>query len=484
MAKILMSWMATQNDFVGEKVNLNGPTMQMHTYYYNYDQHIYLHTPDKKKDAKKIQKTIITKFEREIFLQEVDVSKVHEDLYVIKSKIEQLLMEHLEDEIDILLSTGSGIMKIAWYICHTTLSLNTRIIQIMPPGFEQNKEKPGLVEITTETSTVPYSAMIVQNRVENKPKHQPFVTSSLKDVYEKAQKVAQTDKVSVLLLGDTGTGKEELARYIHDNSSRKNKPFRAFNCSAFTETVLESRLFGHKKGSFTDAQSDFKGIFEEADGGTVFLDEIGDISPYMQQSLLRFLQFKEIQPVGGKPKKVDVRIIAATNKNVVQLMQQATFRSDLFYRLGIILHIPKFASFDLSEKKQWIEHFMKTKQKEFRRVETITLNDELKGFLLQYHFPGNFRELINIIDNLYVFSSSIATMNDLPQYLSLIESKSNLKLKNVTQNHIQTVLNICNGNKSKATKLLGISLNTLKKYINQDDEDYYNDEFDDKNEND
>ena len=145
--------------------------------------------------------------------------------------------------------------------------------------------------------------------------------------------MAQTDDVTVLILGESGTGKENLAKYIHKNSIRKEKPYITVNCSAFNDQLLESRLFGYKKGAFTGADKDTIGLFEMADEGTIFLDEIGYISPYMQQSLLRVLQEKEIMPLCGKPKKVDVRIIAATNQNLVKLCEEKHFRWDLYYRL-------------------------------------------------------------------------------------------------------------------------------------------------------
>ncbi|WP_169705262.1 sigma-54 factor interaction domain-containing protein [Runella slithyformis] len=148
----------------------------------------------------------------------------------------------------------------------------------------------------------------------------------MKPVYQRAYRIVQADGITTLIPGATGTGKEHLARYIHTNSARHAAAFVSVNCSAFTDSLLESRLFGHKKGSFTGADADHQGFFEQAEGGTLFLDEIGDIPSYMPQTLLRVLQEKEILPMGGKAKKVNVRVIAATHPNLHECCEKGTFR--------------------------------------------------------------------------------------------------------------------------------------------------------------
>jgi two-component system, NtrC family, response regulator HupR/HoxA len=203
---------------------------------------------------------------------------------------------------------------------------------------------------------------------------------------------------TVLLLGETGTGKELIARAIHFNGPRKNELFVAQNCGALPDTLLESELFGHIRGSFTGAFADRKGIFEVADGGTVFLDEIADTSPALQVRLLRVLQEGEIKPVGGnKTIKVNVRVIAATNKNLDLLVREHKFREDLFYRLNVFpIVLPQLheRSEDISDL---VQHFMlKYARKTGKNIDTIT--PQALQLLLQAHYPGNIRELENEIE--------------------------------------------------------------------------------------
>jgi transcriptional regulator with PAS, ATPase and Fis domain len=211
----------------------------------------------------------------------------------------------------------------------------------------------------------------------------------------------------VLILGASGTGKENLSRYIHKNSARQDKPYIAINCSAFSDGLLESRLFGYKKGAFTGADKDTSGLFEQAHEGIIFLDEIGDISPYMQQSLLRVLQEKEIMPLGGKAKKVDVRVIAATNQNLPKLCEEGKFRWDLYYRLSVVeLDLPTLLERGKTDLKQLMEHFLSTKKKELHRPKKLVLDKEAQEILLNYTYPGNVRELENVVQRAVVLCSN------------------------------------------------------------------------------
>ncbi|MFM8241228.1 MAG: sigma 54-interacting transcriptional regulator, partial [Crocinitomicaceae bacterium] len=240
----------------------------------------------------------------------------------------------------------------------------------------------------------------------------------IEKIYENARKVALTDEVSVLILGDSGTGKENLARYIHTNSVRTEKPYVTINCSAFSDNLLESRLFGFKKGAFTGADKDSIGLFEEAHEGTILLDEIGDISPYMQQALLRVLQEKEIMPLGGKPKKIDVRVIAATNQNLVKRCEEGTFRWDLYYRLSVVeLDIPNLLQRGKQDLKALIDFFLTLKKKQLKKQRKLNLSKEALDILLNYPYPGNVRELENIISRLYVFNEDTVSADVLPKRL-------------------------------------------------------------------
>jgi two-component system NtrC family response regulator len=241
-----------------------------------------------------------------------------------------------------------------------------------------------------------------------------FIAESpaIKQVLEMASKVAKTD-ASVLLLGESGVGKEEFAKFIHNNSNRKDKPFVAINMSAIPENLVESELFGYEKGAFTDAVNQKIGLFESANGGTLFLDEIAEMPYHLQAKLLRVLQEKEMFRLGGtKPIKLDIRIVSATNKNLKDFIKEGKFREDLFYRLNTIpINIPS-----LRERKDDIipisEMVLKKVINEYS-LEEKTLSKEAINELLDYEWPGNVRELISVIERAAILSDKEIKVKDL-----------------------------------------------------------------------
>ena len=244
----------------------------------------------------------------------------------------------------------------------------------------------------------------------------------IKAIIEEVRKISDT-KSNVLLLGGTGTGKELFARVIHHNSHRREMPFIPINCSVIPESLLESELFGHIKGAFTGAITSKKGLFEEADGGTIFLDEIGDINPYFQIKLLRVLEDHVIRPVGStKSLKVDLRIIAATNKELETAVKEETFREDLFYRINtIILKIPA-----LKDRKEdislLINHFLKKYSQDLQKNVT-SISDEALKRMVNYNWPGNVRELQNVIERaILITDSDKITIGNLPEAMKNIKS--------------------------------------------------------------
>jgi transcriptional regulator with PAS, ATPase and Fis domain len=264
------------------------------------------------------------------------------------------------------------------------------------------------------------------------------------------------------VLGASGTGKENLAKHIHFNSVRAEKPYIAINCSAFSDTLLESRLFGYKKGAYTGADKDSIGLFEQAHEGTIFLDEIGDISPYMQQSLLRVLQEKEIMPLGGKAKKVDVRVIAATNQNLVKRCEEGHFRWDLYYRLSVVeLDLPTLMQRGKKDIKEMIDHFLTQKKKQLRKSKKLTIDKSAMDVLLNYSYPGNIRELENIISRLYVFNEEKVTLEVLPKRLQQEPMNQPLNIEFVEKEHIKKVLKHFEGNRSQTAVAIGWAYNTL-----------------------
>ncbi|MCI0417167.1 sigma-54-dependent Fis family transcriptional regulator [bacterium] len=271
----------------------------------------------------------------------------------------------------------------------------------------------------------------------------------MKRIFRILEKVVGTS-ASVLITGESGTGKEQIARYLHHFGPRSEKPMVSINCSAFSDTLLESELFGHRKGAFTGADENKIGLFQVADGGTLFLDEVGDMSEEMQKKLLRILQEGELRPVGSKENiKVDVRMIAATNKDLEELIKQGKFRNDLYFRLNVIhILLPP-----LRERREdiplLIDHFMQTVCAELQQP-VKPLPPEIMMKFLEYDWPGNVRQLANEIRRVLILES---------EYLPLLPpaEEDDRKLSTVEKKAILKALESTLGNKSKAADLLGMS---------------------------
>jgi two-component system response regulator HydG len=286
--------------------------------------------------------------------------------------------------------------------------------------------------------------------------------------------VAATE-ATILITGESGTGKEVIANAIHYNSSRKDAPFIKINCAALTETLLESELFGYEKGAFTGAERRREGKFSQAEGGSLFLDEVSEMSPAMQVKLLRVLQERELTRVGGAEViKINVRLIAASNKDLKKEMERGRFREDLFYRLNVVgLNVPP-----LRERKEDIpilaQHFLQ---------QFVAQNSKkIKGFtpqamekLLKYSWPGNIRELMNAIERAVVLSRKeyldaeelVLMMADNSVDIKPTQNRllENLPLEEVEKRSILDALESCSGNKSEAARRLGITRKTLRKKL-------------------
>ena len=287
-------------------------------------------------------------------------------------------------------------------------------------------------------------------------------SKGMQKVLELTRTVAPTD-TTVLIHGESGTGKELVARAIHNLSPRRFMPFVALHCGALTETLLESELFGHEKGAFTGAQYRKKGKFEVAEGGTVFLDEIADISLKTQTDLLRVLQEKEIQRVGGvQTIKVDFRAVAATNRDLTTLVKEGTFRPDLYYRLNVFgIEIPP-----LRERKEdiplMVDHFIRKYARAMnRRFNSLTRT--ALDVLMNYSWPGNVRELENAIERAMVIGREPEIQAaDFPLQLTATpQPESGLTLEDVERAHILRVLEACDWNQTRAAKVLQIDRVTL-----------------------
>jgi two-component system, NtrC family, response regulator HydG len=293
---------------------------------------------------------------------------------------------------------------------------------------------------------------------------------------ETVDQVAATE-ATVLITGESGTGKEMIANAIHYNSLRKNAPFIKINCAALTESLLESELFGHEKGAFTGADKKREGKFRQADGGSIFLDEVSEMSAAMQVKLLRVLQERELTPVGGADViAVNVRVIAASNKDLKREMEQKHFREDLFYRLNVVaLNVPA-----LSERKEDIPllalHFLQMfVAKNKKNIRGFTPQSMEK--LVKYAWPGNVRELMNAVERAVVLSrSEYLDAEDLVLMMAdhqitgghdQLGFPENMPLNEVEKRSILEAVNACGGNKSEAARRLGITRKTLRKKLDK-----------------
>lgn len=475
MSKLLISWVARNHDFERyenknfKAVSASGPHCQFYQHFFksgNYDKHLLLYSStDQEQWVERLENALLhIQPDAAIEARLLEVKRVI-SLDEIKPKVEELLLSLREHEIDIFFSPGTSIMQLSWFICHQSLGLNTRLIQTSEAKF--NNGQPRLEELSFERSQTPLSATIKQYQATQPKTDSHFkLTRSIEPVYKRAEQVAQTDRVTVLIRGESGTGKEHLARHIHTMSARHNAAFMAINCSALSDTLLESRLFGHKKGMFTGADKDSAGLFEQADEGTIFLDEIGDISPQMQQTLLRVLQEREIQPIGGEAKKVNVRVVAATNAPLEQMCKEGRFRWDLYYRLAVAeLELPNLCDRGVAEVKLYLEHFIKVKRAEFAKPKALKFTKEALTAVLNYTYPGNVRELENMVESLYVFCDEQVNYGDLPKRLRHPDADHSLLLDDVEKAHIIRVYHLKNQNLTHTELALGISKNTLKKKL-------------------
>ncbi len=361
-------------------------------------------------------------------------------------------------------------------------------VECMQLGAYTYLTKPYAVEqlLSVIKSAVERKHLMIENKIlkSELARHASFgnivgTSKPIMEVLQVAAKVAPTDS-SVLIEGASGTGKELIATFLHQNSLRKDQPFVALNCASIPETLIESEIFGHERGAFTDAIATKQGLVEIANGGTLFLDEVAEISLIMQPKLLRFLQTGEYRRVGGnKIMKADVRVISATNKVLRNEVNANRFREDLLYRLNVItLHLPT-----LKERTEdipaLVEYFLKNR---VRSRVPKTIDPKALELLTKYEWPGNIRELENVIERAAILcQDNVIQVEDLALPLgsrALVEQQpilgnsgvqvgSAISMSDLEKAHIAGVLKIVGWNKNTAAKILGISLKTLYTKIQQ-----------------
>lgn len=296
------------------------------------------------------------------------------------------------------------------------------------------------------------------------------------NVLELTKKVSRSDTTTILLQGESGTGKDLIAKVIHYESSRAEKPLMDINCTALPETLIESELFGYEKGAFTDAKNMKKGLFELSDGGTIFLDEIGDMKPSTQAKLLKVIENKTFKRIGGvKDVSVDIRVIASTNKHILDAVKNGTFREDLYYRLNVIpIHLPP-----LRERKEDIlilaKFFIDEFNREFKK-EVKGISEETEKAFLRYSWPGNIRELKNVIERAMILENEAYI---LPAHLPVELLKNDLQARSMPGSQvsipaggidieqfekelIRQALEITKWNQTKAAKLLNLTRDALR----------------------
>lgn len=374
-------------------------------------------------------------------------------------------IKEYDTEIGVIIVTAYGTVETA-----------VQAIQNGAYNYFIKSNDPGTLLLDIERFLQLKQLKLENNLLKNQNKEMSMLESNnpaMQNILDICKKVAKS-KISVLILGESGVGKEVIARYIHEKSERNSFPFIPVNCQEYSEGVLESELFGHEKGSFTGAIKQKIGKFEEASHGTLFLDEIADVSVNTQVKLLRVLEDKKIERVGGNKKlDVNIRLISATNKNVYEAVKSGILREDFLYRInGIIIQVPP-----LRERPEDIESFIQFFVRKFemelkKKIEYI--DEETMSFLKKYHYPGNIRELKNIIERLIVLAEgSVIHFKNAKRYLQSTEeeviSQSYENLRDARNQFemefIRSKIKECKGNLSKAAAILDISKRQLNNKI-------------------
>jgi transcriptional regulator with PAS, ATPase and Fis domain len=402
-------------------------------------------------------------------LAEAHISDLY-DNQEIKAVVLDMLKPYQDYQIDVLTSTGTTPMRTTWTLIYLDPSNDFKLTLLQSLDKVMGGGKEQIREINIDQSII---AGRIEATIKKEATEKPvaFTPESLAEVYQRARQIAlvSDNKLWTLIQGPSGSGKELLARFLHENSATHAKKFIPLNCASLSNDLLESRLFGHRKGAFTGADEDRPGAFEDADGGWLFLDEVGDMSAYMQQALLRVLQERKVQRVGEtKERSVNVRILAATNRDLWSECEVGRFRWDLYYRLAATeLFLPALADWQAKDKDALIDFLIK-KRAAILKERKLRLSKKLREWIRMHRFPGNVRELEQLIVHLYIFApekSKTADMDALPVRYKKRTAFSHDSREQAKRAHAQRIFLRSNNNLSLAAKKLGISRQTLMKYV-------------------
>jgi len=384
-------------------------------------------------------------------------------------------VKQVSPDTEVILITAHGSERLARDALSPESEWRAYDYIIQPVDLEDLREKVGRAARQALTSR---EKRQLEERVEQAFSFEGILgtSASLAKAIKRVRKLARS-KAIVLIVGESGTGKELVAQAVHNNSPRRGKPFKVINCAALSETLLESELFGHVKGSFTGAMGDRKGLLEAADGGTMFLDEIGDMPLRMQAKLLRTVEIGEVLPVGSnEPRFVDVRYVAATHRDLSEAVKEGKFREDLFYRLHAqgAIRLPP-----LRERREdiplLVHHFLKRANQDNGTAVEGASPDVIRK-LTQYSWPGNVRELRNVIELMVLEAEkSILEMNDLPDPVRGtteivpvgIPGLAGLSMADVEKLHIISTLQLTSGNRERAAQVLRIGARTLYRKLKE-----------------
>lgn len=409
----------------------------------------------------------------------------HYDVVISDINMPEMTGEELLDEVNRLNIPVSFIFITAYGSIDSAVdSMRKGIFDYISKPFEEERVLMAVERASNFANLLAENVELKKELMNLKtPSDIVCVAEKMKGVVELSKKVSQMKDTTVLITGESGVGKEVIARFIHSISPRKNAKFVATNCASIPETLMSSELFGHEKGAFTGAFNQKKGIFEEADGGIIFLDEIGDLAFDAQAQLLRVLQEKTIQRVGSsKEIKIDVRVLAATNKNLMELSKEGKFREDLMYRLNVFpIHIPP-----LRERQEDIiplSVFFVKKVLGIKDIKSPFTNEAI-DILLSYNYPGNVRELGNIIERAIVLNSGELPVNEkslifvdnkncVPKSLSdFLLPGEGVDLEELEKNFVMQALEKTKDNKSEAAKLLGLTRSKFRTLLKSIEDKY------------